>query len=491
MTFFKERPAQILTGAIVLMVLVRGLAGAIAPLAADEAYYWLWSKHLAAGYLDHPPLIAFLIRAGTEAFGDTSLGVRFVPWLLSIAATVAVWRTGAILLKNEYAGAMAALVFNLMPMVGIEALVATPDAPEIAASAVLLWTLAEIAAGGTGAWWIATGAVAGLALLSKYTAFFLGAGILVWLIADPRQRHWLGSIWPYLGGAVALLMFAPVVWWNAQHQWASFAMQFGRVGAGGWTWRYLAELLGAQLGLASPFLAVFGGWALYRSMRSRDESWPDLGLVVFLMAPAVVYFLVHALHDRVQGNWPSFLYPAFAIAVAASFQNLAKREKLSRLVRISRRVAVPLAGVMTIAVYAQAVFGIIPVVREPVSRLIAAGIEPVVMDLGVLRSQAGANAIVTTSYAVTGWLAFYLPRGTPVIQLNERLRWINEPAPPKELFSSPLLYVTERRNDQAASLRRRFADVQPLAHIARYRKGAVYDEYAVYRLDGLRGEPFE
>ena len=490
MKFTAERPAQILTGAIGLMILIRGVAAATAPLAADEAYYWLWSKHLAFGYLDHPPLIAFIIRAGTAVFGDTSLGVRIVPWLLSIVATFAVWRTGVLLLKNAYAAGLAAFLFNLMPMVGIEALVATPDAPEIAAAAVLLWTLAEIGAGGRGAWWIAAGIASGAALLSKYTGFFLGAGILLWLVADSRQRHWLASSWPYLGGAVALLLFAPVVAWNAQHDWVSFKMQFGRVAAGGLTWRYLVELLGAQVGLASPFVFVFGIWALYRSMRSSDQTWPDLGLIVFLMAPAVIYFVVHALHDRVQGNWPSFLYPAFAIAVAAGLQNLARRERLTRTTRISRWLAAPLAGVMTVAVYAQAMFGIVPVVREPVSRLIAAGIEPVVMDLEVLKSQAGANVIVTTSYAVTGWLSFYLPRGTPVIQLNERTRWINEPPPDRELLSGPLLYVTERRNDQMAELRKKFADVVPLAHIARYRKGAVYDEYAVYRLDGLRGEPF-
>ncbi|HYM17877.1 MAG TPA: glycosyltransferase family 39 protein [Micropepsaceae bacterium] len=490
MKFYAERPAQVLTGAIGLMILIRGIAAATTPLAADEAYYWLWSKHLAFGYLDHPPLIAFIIRAGTAVFGDTSLGVRIVPWLLSLVATVAVWRTGVILLKNAYAAGLAAFIFNLMPMVGIEALVATPDAPEIAAAAVLLWILTEIGAGAGGPWWIAAGIAAGFALLSKYTGFFLGAGILLWLVADARQRHWFASPWPYLGGAIALLLFAPVVLWNAQHDWVSFQMQFGRVSAGGLTWRYLLELLGAQVGLASPFIFGFGIWALYRSMRDRDGSWPDLKLIVFLMAPAVIYFLVHALHDRVQGNWPSFLYSAFAIAVAAGLQILARREHLTRTVRISRLLAAPLAGVMTVAVYAQAMFGIVPVVREPVSRLIAAGIEPVVMDLEVLKSQAGASVIVTTSYAVTGWLSFYLPRGTPVIQLNERTRWINEPPPNRELLSGPLLYVTERRNDQMAELRKTFADVVPLAHIARYRKGAVFDEYAVYRLDGLRGEPF-
>src|SRR5258706_3731537 len=235
----------------------------------------------------------------------------------------------------------------------------------------------------------------------------------------------------------------------------AFAMQFGRVSAGGWTWRYLAELLGAQLGLASPFMAVLGVWGLYRGLRRRAGEGPDLKLIAFLMAPAVVYFLLHALHDRVQGNWPSFLYPAFAIAVAAALQDIARGERVNRALRVTRLLAVPVAGIMTAAVYVQAIFGIVPIVREPVGRLLAIGIEPVVMDLEVLRSQAGANVIATTSYGLTGWLAFYLPSRVPVVQLNERMRWVNEPPPPKEWVAGPLIYVTEIRNDEVASLRKR------------------------------------
>ncbi len=156
--------------------MVRGIVAAVTPLAFDEAYYWQWSKNLAWGYYDHPPMIAFIIRAGTAIFGDTSLGVRFVPFLLSIVATAAVWRAGAILLGSEHAGALSALIFNAMPMIGVEMLVATPDAPGIATAAVLFYALAKLVQTGNGRWWIAAGVAAGLGLLSKYTTFFLGAG---------------------------------------------------------------------------------------------------------------------------------------------------------------------------------------------------------------------------------------------------------------------------------------------------------------------------
>jgi 4-amino-4-deoxy-L-arabinose transferase-like glycosyltransferase len=483
-----ERETRILGFIIIVVLVVRAAVSALTPLAFDEAYYWLWSKNLAWGYYDHPPLVAFAIRAGTEIFGDTSLGVRVVPLLLSVVATVAVWRAGAILIGSEKAGALAALAFNAMPMIGVEALVATPDAPEIAAAAVLIYALAKLAQTGNGAWWIAAGLATGFALLSKYTAFFLGLGMLAWVLAVPSGRRWLASFWPYLGGVIALAMFIPVILWNAGHDWVSFRVQFGRIGTGGFTLRYLAEFLGAQLGLASPFLAVLGVAGLVSTVRS-DRFDAKHMLIAALMMPAIAYFLWHSLRGRVQGNWPSFLYPAFAMAAAAAIMSPALQGW--RALRWSRRLALPVALTMTSLIYAQAVWGIVPVVREPVSRILAVGIQRVVDDIEVLRAQNNAGAILTTSYELRGWLSFYMPSRPPVIQMNERFRWANEPTPQAEVFEGPLLYVTQIRNDQAEVLATRFREVTPLAHIGRYRNGATLDEYRVYRVEGLKGDPFD
>ena len=481
-----ERRTQVILALLAALIVVRGVVAAVTPLAFDEAYYWQWSKNLAWGYYDHPPAIAFFIRAGTAICGDTSLGVRLVPWLLSIVATVAVWRAGAILLESEHAGALSALVFSAMPMIGVEMLVATPDAPQITAAAVLFYVLAKLVQTGNGQWWIAAGVVSGLALLSKYTGFFLGLGMLFWLLVVPSQRRWLLSFWPYLGGAVALLMFAPVVLWNANHDWLSFRLQFGRVGSGGFTLRYLGELLGGQLGLASPFIAILGVAGLVSIAR---DSGSKRMLIAALMIPAIAFFLWQSLRGRVQGNWPSFLYPAFAVAAVAAC--LSPTLQQWRALRWSARAATPLALVMTGLIYAQAVFGIVPVVREPISRMLAIGIGRVTDDIEVLRAQNNAKAVLTTSYEMRGWLSFYLPTKPPVIQVNERFRWLNEPAPAAETFDGPLLYVTQIRNDQSEMLAKRFREVTPLAHIGRYRNGATFDEYRVYRVDGLTGDPLD
>jgi 4-amino-4-deoxy-L-arabinose transferase-like glycosyltransferase len=475
---------------ILVLILVRGMVAGLTPLSYDEAYYWLWSKHLAPGYLDHPPLIAFVIAAGTALFGDTSWGVRFVPWLLSIAASWAVWRSGVLILKSRYGAALATLFFNLMPMIGVEALVATPDSPQIAAAAFLLLALAKVAQTGSGAWWIVAGIAAGFALLSKYTGFFLGLGILAWLAIVPKERRWFLSFWPYLAAAIALMMFAPVVLWNAGHGWISFARQFGRLEDGGLTLRFFMEFLGSQLALATPFIAILGVAGIVMILRSRVERRSEPALLFAVIAPAGIYFAWHALHDRVQGNWPSFLYPVLALAAAAAWLRV-EQGGASWALRFSRRVAVPLAAAIIVLIYAQALWGIVPRVRDPVSRLLAVGMEPVANDIEALRSQTGARAVLTTGYALTGWLSFYLPSHPPVVQVNERFRYLDEPEPPRDLFEGPLLYVTELRNDQSALLAMRFAEVMPLAHISRIRNGATIDEYAVYRVSGLKGDPLD
>ena len=145
----------------------RALMAAMVPLTADEAYYWLWSKHLDLGYMDHPPAIAWLIRAGTLLLGNTPLGIRASGIILSALATLFVWEAARTLLKNEARAFTAALLFNLTLMIGVEMLAATPDTPSIATSAALLFCLARLQQGGNSKWWLWAGVAAGLSLLSK------------------------------------------------------------------------------------------------------------------------------------------------------------------------------------------------------------------------------------------------------------------------------------------------------------------------------------
>jgi hypothetical protein len=162
-----------------------------------------------------------------------------------------------------------------------------------------------------------------------------------------------------------------------------------------------------------------------------------------------------------------------------------QRRRPAFLLRASRYLAVPFAALIMGAVYAQALFDIVPV-REPVSRLLAFNIEPVARQLEDLRVQQRATAIATTNYALNAWFSFYMPDSAPVIQLNERFRYLDQPPISRSLLSGPLLYVTEVRNDQSAFLAQHFETITPLTRIDRTRGGAIIDRYAVYRINGVK-----
>src|SRR5580698_11141897 len=86
---------------ILALVVLRLIAADLTPITFDEAYYWTWSKHLAGGYYDHPPMVAVVIRLGTMIAGDTELGVRLVSILLALPMSWAVYRSAAILFGGQ------------------------------------------------------------------------------------------------------------------------------------------------------------------------------------------------------------------------------------------------------------------------------------------------------------------------------------------------------------------------------------------------------
>ncbi len=407
-------------------------------------------------------------------FGETPFGVRLVGLLSSIVASIAVWRAGAIILKNEKAGGYACLFFNLSLMAAIETMAATPDALAIAMSALFLLALARVEESGRGAWWLAAGAAAGIGLLAKYTTFFLGAGALVWLLADSRQRRWLLTVWPYAGAVIAAILFAPNLWWNETHDWMTFVFQFGRVGEGHFTLRYLAEFLGAQIGLATPFIFIL---AIMGIFARRDGSI----LAPALIWPSIAYFVLHALHDRVQGNWPSFLYPALAVAAADAASRTDWRGWAERLSWISRRAAIPVAIALLALLYAQALTGIVPLGRkDPVQRLLAFGLPDMSKDIVRLVSAHRASAILTTDYAMTAWLRFYLPADLPIIQIDEPWRWTTAPSTSASSFQHPLIYIADTRRDRKDVVKHQFASVVPCGQVSRARGNSVIEDYAAY-----------
>ena len=129
---------------VVALVALRLAAAAWTPLTFDEAYYWMWSKHLAGGYYDHPPMVAVVIRLGTMIAGDTALGVRLVSILLALPMSWAVYRAAAILFGGHRLASTATILLNVTLMAAVGTMIVTPDAPLLVASSLVLFFLAKV-----------------------------------------------------------------------------------------------------------------------------------------------------------------------------------------------------------------------------------------------------------------------------------------------------------------------------------------------------------
>src|SRR5258705_11244122 len=116
------------------LIALRLVSAAYTPLTFDEAYYWTWSKHLAGGYYDHPPMVAVLIRLGTLIAGDTELGVRLVSILLALPMSWAGYQAAAPLFRGSRGAATSALLLHATLMAAVGTMIVTPDAPLLVAS---------------------------------------------------------------------------------------------------------------------------------------------------------------------------------------------------------------------------------------------------------------------------------------------------------------------------------------------------------------------
>src|ERR1700726_2668336 len=474
---------------VLALLALRVGAAACTPLTFDEPFLWMGSNHLAGGFYDPPPMVAVVIRLGTMIAGDTELGVRLVSILLALPMSWAVYRTGAILFGGQRVAATATILLNVTLMAAVGTLIVTPDAPLLVASSFALYFLAKVLESGRGAWWLAVGAAVGAALLSKYTALFFGPAILIWLVAVPKLRRWLISPWPYLGGLVALAVFSPVILWNADHHWVSFIKQIGRARIEDFKPAFIAELIPTQIAFATPLVFILGTMGLYALLRRNAGASAARVLINATFWTIVAYFIWHSLHARVEANWFAPVYPAFAIAAAVAANVTEWDVRQQRVVDFCLRWASPVGILMFALLIVQANTGALTGYRRDATvRSVGVGWRELAAGIEAVRARTGATCVLAPDYGTTGWLAFYLPKGTCVTQLTQRIRWVNMPEPDPAQLSDKLLFVDEARPGGQPALKEAFARVERVAELPRKRGPLTIETYALDLLDGAKGE---
>jgi 4-amino-4-deoxy-L-arabinose transferase-like glycosyltransferase len=405
---------------VAALVAVRLAAAGTIGLAPDEMYYWVWSRNLALSYFDHPPAVAYFIRLSTWLGGDGPFGVRWLAVLLSGLISLGVYRLAVRLYDDHRVGLAAAALLQATLFIGFGSIFVTPDT-----TLVLFWHLALLAAAelwrsGRGVWWAAIGAAVGLGFLSKYSALFLGFGLFVWIVVVLEMRRWLRSPWPYVGGVVGLLMTLPVLIWNARHDWASFAKQFGRAVPRAFDPSFVFEFIGAQALLLTPFVAVL---AVYGIVRATRFGWrdPASGLLICTTLPLLVYFLYHALVARVEGNWTAPLLPALMVMGPVGLRFVPPAEtRTGRLLAVSARWAVPTGVALSLLFLAHAEFRLVRLQRDPLAQ--TAGWQNLIRSTERLAEQHGAGSLAARATRSSARYAISGGADCRSLQLTERAR---------------------------------------------------------------------
>jgi 4-amino-4-deoxy-L-arabinose transferase-like glycosyltransferase len=415
--------------------------------------------------------------------------VRLVSVLLALPMSWALYRAAAILFGGQRVASSATILLNVTLMAAVGTLIVTPDAPLLVASSFVLFALAKVLQTGRGAWWLAVGVATGAALLSKYTALFFGPAILTWLVVVPKLRRWLISPWLYLGGLVALAMFAPVILWNADHHWVSFIKQMGRARIADFRPAFIAELIPTQIAFATPLVWILGAMGLYALFKRSAGALGARALINTTFWTIVAYFTWHSLHARVEANWFAPVYPAFAIAAAVAANLTQWDAHQQRTVDFCLRWAAPSAVLMFALLVVQANTGALSGYRRDATvRSVGVGWRELAARIAAVRDRVGAGCVLAPDYGTTGWLAFYLPKGSCVLQQSQRIRWINMPEPDPSLLSGKLLYVDEIRPGGHPQLEARFAHVERVAELPRKRGSLVIEIYGIDLLEGARGK---
>lgn len=492
-----ERPARSLllwfAALIAAMTAMRCVFAGVLELRTDEAYYWTWSKESALSFLDHPPMIAWFIRFGTAIFGDTNFGVRFAGLLAMPVSQLLLADIVRRVTHDIRAALLAVLMMESALYYGLLMAKVAPDIALIPFLLAMVWSLVRLAESGDARWWLAAGLFGGLSLLSKLTALLLIPAIAAFILVPDWRLRWLRSPYPWLAAVIAVAVFSPVLIWNGMHDWASFRFQFVRATAAhDFNLRTLGDYIGLQFGQVGPILlpvVLFAaGLTAWRGYRHRDP-------VAVLLSTAVLvpfgYFLWKSLTLRVGDTWPMFIWP-LGFAAAAIDIAIRPREKWPAwMVKWSMfwanaAIASGLCLVVVIFLYYTVSPWNFIGKTDPIGG--EAGFAQVASRAESEMHNSGATWIATNDYRVYAMLRWHLRDRVPVIQINERSRFLGFRDPGLDRIAGHAGLYVARKPDDASILASTTAVLTPLGQVQRIWRGRVMDSYVLEKLTGWTPE---
>ena len=302
---------------ILVVLFLTSLIGA-GGLFHDEAYYWIWARHLDWGYLDQPPMVAYVVYLTVALAGHSEFAVRVGAVLLFMGTLSLMFILGTSFFGIR-TGFCAATILAVVPGFVGAATFISPDVIFL-----FFWMLSMLVthrARHHSSTWYAAGLCWGLALLSKYTAVLLFPATFGFLVLSRTARVWLRRPHPYLAVLIAFLVFSPVVAWNARHDWLSFIYQLNH-GRGIGNTQSFIEYIISQGMLLSPFILIGGLLALvYGSVRGLMRNEDNLLFLACYTWPPLVLFTLR----KGKIHWPLPAYLSMILLLAWLIARISQR----------------------------------------------------------------------------------------------------------------------------------------------------------------------
>lgn len=302
------RATLLLTLAVTLLHL---LAAGRVPLSTDEAHYALYALHLDWSYFDHPPLAGWL-QALVLPFAQSEFALRLWPIGLSAATALVLFRFARRLFPgdSEWLAFWSVALYQSGLLFQILGMALLPETPLLLFALLGMLALLNALDRGRLANWLLFGLCIGLAGLSKYTAVTLVFSAALFVILQ-RRLDVLRTPGPWLAVALALLLIAPVLYWNATHDWLSFRYQLGHgFRPKDWEWTRVGISQLAQFFAYAPGIYVFGLIALAAGFQEWRERGVQLSLLLVL--PVLLLFASGSGREESLPHWTALAWAGSA-----------------------------------------------------------------------------------------------------------------------------------------------------------------------------------
>lgn len=473
----KTSPVRLALIALIVLTIFRLWYITRLGLVADEAYYWLWSKHLAASYRDKGPAVAWAIALSTKLFGDTVFGVRFFGVVFGAVTSWFIF----VLARRLYDDRVALwclFVGSVLPLFAVGSVVMTIDSlsvPLWALGAILFWRILE---SNQTLDWFWLGLTVGAGFMAKFTNGVQFICIALCLLWSPEHRRLLFS-WKWLvAGGAFLFAISPLIWWNVETGWVHVMALHSRSGVTdhfGIHPKEFFRFVGEQFGVISPLLfagmavaAVALLWNRNADLRTRfllSQCLPVFGL-----------FLFFSLNKAGKSNWT-----APGLITGIIFTVVYWRGKVAQVPawRLGIRLALGLACLMTLLLHAGELLHL-PHKMDVTHR--ALGWDDFASHIEKDRETQHATVLIGDHYSVASLMEFYLP-GHPEAYLppapygsSQFTLWPGYTVTP----ATRALFVTRYADGVPEALRQQFNSIRPVEEFWSEHNGRPMNHFFVY-----------